>query len=217
MLKVYGLWAPTIFKGQNNMYEKLIGNWTLSGIMNFHSGFPFNPTFGGVACNAVFQGSGNCNLRPAAYHGGAGSSQSTDVFKKNNGNFANWSTLGYSAYFTEPAVDNNGPIWNTNAGPQGPFTQLPQAPGIGRNAFYGPRYFDVDMTLTKGFVLPSTRVLGENARIEFRVNAYNLFNKLNLSNNGIITNILDPNFGYVKNSSGVLGSRMLEMEAHFKF
>ncbi len=215
--KLSGLWAPTIFRGQNSIFEKLLGNWTFGGIMNLHSGFPFNPTFGGIACNAVFQGSGNCNLRPAAYLGGAGSSDSTDVFKNPNGNFNNWTHGGANAYFTAPSVNNNGPLWNTNAGPQGAFTPIPQAPGVGRNSFYGPRYFDTDLTLTKAFVLPNMKVLGDNARFEIRANAYNLFNKLNLSNNGIDTNLNDSQFGGVTNSSGVLAGRLIEMEAHFKF
>jgi hypothetical protein len=214
MFKIYGLWAPTIFHNADSIGEKLLGNWTLSGILNMHSGYPYEPTFGGIACNAVFQGSGNCNLRAANFAGGAGTTQNSSVFKTGNGNFPG----GGTKYFTAPLVDNNGPTWNSNAGPQGPFTAIPQAPGIGKNAFYGPHYFDVDMTVTKGFVLPPMKVLGEGARFEIRANAYNLFNKLNLSNNGIDTNITDGTFGRDTNSnSGVLGSRMIELEAHFKF
>jgi hypothetical protein len=56
------------------------------------------------------------------------------------------------------------------------------------------------------------RVLGEGAKIELRGNAYNLFNKLNLTNPD--TNIGDPTFG---RATGVLGSRTIEVEAHFKF
>ena len=219
MLKIYGLWAPTIFHNANSLGEKLLGNWTLSGIMNFHSGFPFEAAYqNGIACNAVFQGSGgnggNCNLRPAHYSGGAGTSQSTDVFKPaNGGNFSK----GPGAYFTAPIVPSGSPLWNSNAGPQGPFAGIPQAPGIGKNSFYGPHYFDVDMTVTKAFILPSMKVLGDNARFEIRANAYNLFNKLNFNNGGLDQNIYDANFGKLVNSNGVMGSRTLEMEAHFKF
>jgi hypothetical protein len=56
------------------------------------------------------------------------------------------------------------------------------------------------------------KVLGEGARIEIRANAYNLFNTLNLSNPD--TGITDNNFG---RANSVLGSRTIEMEAHFKF
>jgi hypothetical protein len=91
-------------------------------------------------------------------------------------------------------------------------TALPGTPGVGRNAFLGPRYSDVDMAFTKAFGLPSMKILGESAKFEVRANAYNLFNKLNLSN--VDTGITDAQFG---RANSVLGSRTIEMEAHFKF
>ena len=39
----------------------------------------------------------------------------------------------------------------------------------------------MDLTLVKAFGLPKAPVLGENARIELRVDAYNIFNNLNLN------------------------------------
>jgi hypothetical protein len=219
MFKVYGLWSPTIFRNPNSIGERLLGNWTFSGILNMHSGFPYNPEYqNGIGCNAVFQGSGNCSLRAAHFSGGAGSSQSTDVFKaKNQGGSGGNFPMGGAAYFTAPLVPSGSPLWNSNVGPQGPFTGIPQVPGIGKNAFVGPHYFDVDMTITKAFMLPPMKVLGDAARFEIRANSYNLFNKLNLSNNGLDQNIYDGNFGKLVNSNGVMGSRTIEMEAHFKF
>ena len=65
-----------------------------------------------------------------------------------------------------------------------PFPQVcpgaPQAPGIQRNSLRGPRYRDVDATISKAFGLPKMPILGENAQFEFRANSYNLFNNLNL-------------------------------------
>jgi len=205
MLKVFGMWSPILFHGQHNWMEKAVGGWNVSGIYNFHSGFPFNPTFGGIGCNAFYQNSGDCNLRAAAYKGGATRSQSTDTFKTAAGHFPG----GGTAFFTAPQVVN-GNVWSTDVAPiPGP---LPQTPGIGRNAFVGPRYSDTDLAMTKAFGLPSMKVLGENARLELRANAYNLFNKLNLTN--IDTGITDATFG---RANGVLGSRTVEVEAHFKF
>jgi hypothetical protein len=56
------------------------------------------------------------------------------------------------------------------------------------------------------------RVLGENAKLEFRANFYNLFNKLNLTNPQ--TDILNNHFG---EAQGALGSRTIEMQARFSF
>ena len=57
---------------------------------------------------------------------------------------------------------------------------IPPAPGVVRNSFRGPRYSQVDATLSKAFGLPHIPVLGENAKFDFRANFYNLFNQLNL-------------------------------------
>jgi len=56
------------------------------------------------------------------------------------------------------------------------------------------------------------KVLGEGARLEFRANFYNLFNKLNLANPQ--TDIMNAHFGEAQNA---LGSRTIEMQARFSF
>jgi len=206
-IKMFGMWTPRLFPG-NTMAEKILGGWTFSPVFIYHSGFPYNPHYGGLGCNAFYKNNGNCDLRPASYLGGASSSQSTDSFKTAAGHFPN----GGTSYFTQPdVVDNTSPDWSDINSVPTP-TALPQVPGIGRNAFYGPRYSDLDFAATKAFGLPSMKVLGENARLEIRANAFNVFNKVNLSN--INTNITDSNFGRANNA---LGSRTIEGEFHFKF
>jgi hypothetical protein len=61
------------------------------------------------------------------------------------------------------------------------------------------------------------KVLGDSARLEIRANAFNVFNKLNLNNNGVDQGIGDAQFGRVNQSGGVMGGRNVELEAHFKF
>jgi hypothetical protein len=207
MIKLFGIWSPVFFHG-NSWAEKLAGGWTASPIFNYHSGFPFDPTYGGISCNAFYPNNGDCNLRPAHYNGGASTSQSTDSFKTSAGHFPN----GGTSYFTAPTVvSNTGPGWSSTSTVPTP-TALPGTPGIDRNAFIGPRYSDLDFAVTKAFGLPAMKVLGENGRIEIRANAFNLFNKLNLA--GIDANIPDANFG---RAGTVLGSRTIEGEFHFKF
>ena len=43
--KLFGLWEPTFFHGSHSWVEKVVGGWTLSGIWNLHSGFPWNPYY----------------------------------------------------------------------------------------------------------------------------------------------------------------------------
>jgi hypothetical protein len=208
--KTFGVWSPRIFKG-DDWKEKVIGGWSLSGIFNWHTGFPWSPTYSTIDNQSVFNmiyqnggllgGSpGLFGLLPASYLGGAGSDYSNATFMRKGGNFPN----GGAAYFTAPSF-TPGPAF-PNVGP------LPGAPGVARNSFQGPGYRDVDATLSKSFRLPANRLLGENSRFEFRANFYNLFNTLNL--NEVDTTVTDTYFG---TSEGALAGRSIELQARIVF
>jgi len=222
--KLYGIYTPRIFRGDNTWLEKIAGGWSISGILNAHTGFPWTPVYnlgdldGGFdpVYNFGKNGAGSSSnagpgqALPAAYLGGFSPSY------RSNASVAG----GGSAFFTPPNVSGgvlfdclfpNPPVAECPAGQQsvGP---VPTVPGIHRNMFTGPGYFDVDATLSKAFGLPAMKIIGENAKIEFRANFYNLFNKLNLFNPQI--NILDPHFGEAQNA---LGSRTIELQARFNF
>jgi Carboxypeptidase regulatory-like domain len=207
-LKIWGVYTPTIFHGSRGWMEKVAGGWALSGIMNLHTGFPWTPVFNATSCNVVYA-NGNCTngtsgqWLPAQYLGGAGTDYSNSRFLANGGNFPN----GGSSYFVAPTFTACPAVFPaTCAG------QLPQTPGFVRNSLRGPGYFDIDATLSKSFGLPAAPVLGENAKVEFRMNFYNLFNHLNL--NSVDTTVTDPHFG---EATGALGSRTIEMQARFNF
>jgi hypothetical protein len=72
----------------------------------------------------------------------------------------------------------------------------------------------LDATLTKAFGLPNMPVLGENAKIEFRVDAYNLFNSLNFNPGSIVNTISQPGFGRAQNA---LNGRTVTLGARFNF
>jgi hypothetical protein len=209
--KMYGIWSPRFFSGNNNWLDKVVGGWTISGILNWHSGFPWTPlyhTTGG--CNIIYTDSGICRLRPAAYLGGAGFDQSNDALI-NGSNFSNPSTsyFGPASYTAGPAFPGTGPI--------------PQAPGVARNSFRGPHYLNIDMTLAKAFGLPAMPVLGENAKIEIRSNFYNVFNKLNLApynfdspSTVVSFDGTNPNGNFGKPERALSG-RVVELQARFNF
>ncbi len=218
--KLWGLWSPRIFRGSNGWMEKVIGGWTLSGIWNVHSGFPWTPVYnvvvdnspGGNTCSLIYAGSGLCTVRPAAYLGGAGTNYSNSTLEKPLGNFPN----GPASYFTPPVLSTSG---------------IPPAPGMDRNTFRGPRYSSVDFTLGKAFGFPRLPVLGENAKLDIRANFYNLFNQVNFAAlpNQTIGNIhvdaltgvqtnpaagATTTFGQVQNG---LAGRVVELQARFSF
>ena len=52
--KLFGLWQPVFFHG-NNLLNKTLGGWSLGGIWNVHTGFPFNPVYN--TTGVYYQGS----------------------------------------------------------------------------------------------------------------------------------------------------------------
>ncbi|MGA2888825.1 MAG: hypothetical protein ABSE51_12305 [Terracidiphilus sp.] len=214
--KLFGLWQPVMFHGEHGWIEKAASGWSLSGIFNLHTGFPWNPVYNTNTGGArlYYNGSQFYNqLRPAAYTGGAGTNTNNNVFMQAiNPNYKGNGTT----YFTPPTFV---------AGPTFPTTAPPPEPGIERNGLNGPHYNDLDASLSKGFGLPNIRMLGENAKLEFRVDTYNIFNKLNL-NSTTIDNALgsvnpdgtiqsvNSDFGVARNA---LGSRTVQLQARFSF
>jgi hypothetical protein len=223
-VKLWGVWTPHIFGGSHSWMEKIAGGWTVTGILNAHTGFPWTPVYnvqvtgadGLTTCGLVYANSQYCTVRPAAYLGGALGNFSNAGFEQAGGNFPNGSTT----YFTPPTITDG----------------VPSAPGVARNSFWGPRYSSVDMTLGKSFGLPRMRFFGENAKIDLRANFYNIFNQTNLTpffngNNslgntqtigtltvnqltGAETVTPNPTFGQALSA---LAGRVIELQARFSF
>ncbi len=208
--KLFGMWQPVFFRGTHSWAEKVVGGWTISGIWNIHSGFPWNPYYN---TNGVYyQGSGYSQLRPSGILPGAGSSTSNNTFMQaTNPNYGGNGT----AYFVAPTYVQ---------GPSFPISTPAPAPGIQRNSLNGPGYNDVDATISKAFGLPKMKVLGENAKIEVRADIYNVFNKLNINTSSIDGNLgsvapdgtvtPNPDFGV---AGAALGSRTIQLQARFSF
>ena len=194
------------FKGRHDLLYTVAGGWRLGTIVTLNSGFPWTPIFAytGTTCQNLTLAGISCTSRPGSYLGGAGSNYNTDTFKKQGGNFPN----GGLAYFTP----------STNG-----------LPGVGRNSFRGPRYTGIDLSFGKRFTLPKLPLFGEDAGFELKANAFNIFNKLNLTPfafnsdstkvgfadpNGGVGPTANPRFGQ---SQGALSGRTIEMQARFSF
>ena len=204
----YALYELPFFKGRHDWLYTLAGGWKISTILTLNSGFPWSPTFqwNGTTCSNLNLAGIGCTLRASAYLGGAGSNYSTSTFQQAGGNFPN----GAFAYFTPPAVGVN-------------------VPGVGRNSFRGPRYTGIDMSFGKRFTLPKLPLFGEDAGIEIKANAFNVFNKLNLTPFGYNSDstrigsgdpvggtavTANPNFG---RATSALSGRTIEVQARFSF
>ena len=213
--KLFGIWQPVFFHG-NDWKEKIVGGWTLSGIMTLHSGYGWTPVYTAphqFYCN-------NCNygfpsLRPF-YTGKALRSTSNDAFKTGS-NFPNPGAANTGTnndqfmnnYFTVPNYDNA-----IADNPGQVAAALIPAPGSGRNSFPGPKYRDVDLNLAKAFGLPNMPVLGEDAKLEIKANFLNAFNLLNINPSSLSTNIQNSGLGQAHSA---LGSRIITFQARFSF
>jgi hypothetical protein len=213
--KLFGIWQPAFFHG-HDWKEKIVGGWTISGILTAHSGYGWTPLYTAphqIYCNVCNYG--YQSLRPH-YNGRGGLSTSNDAFKTGS-NFPNPGTANTGTnndqfsnnYFTIPNYAN------AIADNPGQFaTAYIPPPGIGRNAFPGPKYRDLDMNLAKAFGLPRIPVIGENAKIEVKADFLNIFNLLNINPSSISNYITSPNLGQ---ATSALGSRIIDFQARFSF
>ena len=212
--KAFGMWQPVFFHS-NGLLKKVLGEWSVSGIWNWHTGFPFTPIYN-TTISPYYQGAGYGQLRPAEYLGGAGNKTSNSVFEGENGapnpNYGGNATK----YFLAPTYV---------AGPKFPDTAPVPTPGIHRNSLNGPHYNDLDGSLVKQFGLPKNKILGSDAIFEFRADIYNVFNQINVDGSSIDTLVgaarpdgtvasYNPHFGVAR---GALGSRTVQLQARFSF
>jgi hypothetical protein len=196
-VKLFGTYAPKFFPN-NKLLEGIFGGFQISGIMQYHTGFPWTPIYANTGCNVVYVGSGYCNLRPGAQIARGTGDTGNDTFKRAGGQFPN----GGLAYFAVPTYSSNG---------------APPPPGVGRNSLHGPNYFDTDMDAQKTFGIPHSTILGENAGLTIRAMFFNIFNQTNLTpfNTGDAnTQITSSTFGQ---SNGALGARTIEFQARLSF
>jgi TonB dependent receptor len=225
--KLFGLWQPVFFHGDSAWVEKIVGGWSLSGIFQYHTGFPYSPTYG-LPFSFYCTQCGYFNARPF-YLGGGAHDHSNHAFI-NGTNFPNITANQTSStatingntntvvqyantFFATSNFANAMQATNGTGFPAGNVA-LPPIPGLRRNAFVGPNYRNIDMTLAKAFGLPNTRLLGENARIEIRADAFNLFNILNLDPMQVRNTVNQPNFG---TDQIALGGRTITLQARFSF
>jgi hypothetical protein len=177
---------PTRFKRQKSILARVLGGWELDPIVSWHTGFPWTPVIGQSVETPGGPSLGP--IRPTVYYGGAGSSQSTNAYQTGS-NFPK----GGAAYFD---IKDAG------------------APGIGRNSFRGPRFFQTDLSFAKNTHLPWFK---ENSNLELRANFFNIFNHLNLaplSFDDQGTQADNPFFGM---ASSALAGRVAELQARFSF
>jgi hypothetical protein len=175
--------------------------WQVNGILTYHSGFPWTPvTFNLQTVPNQIGAAPAGPVRPLSYNGQAGNSCSNSAWLTGS-NFPN----------RTPANPGGGNYFSTTLPPNFNYQ-----PGIGRNSFQGPCYFDVDMSVAKEFTFDA---LEHHTLFRFQANFYNAFNKLQLlpitngnANNG--ANIQNQFFGFAQ---GAAAGRQIEFIARLQF
>lgn len=211
---ITGVWELPIFRGRHDLLGKTVGGWSVAGIYTYHTGFPWTPaSFGPTNNNPA--GDGFRPDRPTSYAG-------TCISDPGNSGFINGVCPTTNSRAGNAPNDPNFPTLLTNcgAGIDNCFTTaFPRGgPPIGRNSFPGPRFEQVDMSVSKAFGLPNLPVLGENANLQFRANFFNTFNTLNLvpipnfSSNSDLSNA----FAFGRSPGGLAG-RVIEFQLRFAF
>lgn len=183
------LYEVQYFRKSKGVARTLLDGWQINSIVTAHSGLPWTP----LSRLPELLNPGGRRLspvRPIAYLGGNLTDSSHDAFTRPFGNFPG----GGRSYFT--------------------LTGSLQKPGIGRNSFRGPDYFNIDLSLVKRTYLS---FLKEGAYLDLRANFFNAFNLKNLQNfafGGAGTIIESPDFG---RSPGGTAGRVVEFQARFNF
>jgi hypothetical protein len=175
------------FMGNSSrVVDLLVGGFQLSTTTNWSSGLPWTPTYG--ECSSDID-TGPC--RPIVI-----GSLSTSV--------GHFDPVAGSVPFYTPVA----PL-ATNGATNGPF-QRPQVANFGsqRNPFTGPRFFNSNFSLFKNFAIT------ERFNGQFRFEAFNVFNNVNLNNPN---NCVDCGGGLITSLAPNATMRQLNFGVKFTF
>jgi len=168
----------------NKTISALSSGWRFSGIQSYSQGIPLGVI--GAACNAPYTGACYANY----------SSNFTGPVRI-NGSYGSGNVLG-----SQPPTYINANAFQSPA----PFT-FGSTPRTLAYGLRNPPLFDEDFSLMRQFNIH------ENMNIQFRVDAFNAFNRVTFGS--IPTNITSGNFGTVGSQANI--PREFQFEAKFAF
>ncbi len=195
-LGISGYYELPLYRGRHDLLGAVAGGWTLGGVFTKHSGLPFTALIGSCDTNHDLNGDGTCPDMPITYTGGKIAHPSKQDWQ-------------------------NGVFPNIAASFPGSTTIPPASHGPGcrcRNIFEGPGFTQLDLSFGKNFLIPNSRALGENAKLEFRSNFFNAFNILNLESLAPATSPTDIlNAGQFGRPLDGLSGRVIEFQLRLSF
>jgi hypothetical protein len=171
----------------SKLMDEVIGGWHVSGIFTAYSGSPFKIDSGASTIDFT-------QTQPGVFIG-------TDSDVK----------AGIHQVSQGPGVPNTVEYFSNVTNAQGAFT-APIAGGPGtRNVIEGPGLWNLDMAALKDFKMPWS----DEHKLQFRVDAINVFNHVNFGNPASTSLNVPATFGNI--TSDVNGARVLQLGLRYMF
>jgi TonB dependent receptor-like, beta-barrel len=177
-LAVVGVWQIPFFHDSTGLTRRALAGWQLAGSAILQTGSPINVTNGAAYPTGDFNADGNGGDRPNAPADGVKTSGWT------NNEYLRGIFLATD--FPKPAPGQNG--------------------ALVRNAYRGPGYIDVSLSLSKKFDLTP------KVSAEIRLDAFNALNRVNLSDP--VMDLSNSNFG---KSTSQLNPRAFQTGVRVRF
>lgn len=177
-----------IGKNMPKWLDRIVGGWGTSGIWTWRTGFAFGTTTGSFPISNFY---GDVSGYPAVLTGGT-SALSSSIHNVN----------GTLQYFANPTT-TLGAFSNPLAGQAG-----------SRNDLRGPGFWNIDAAVLKDIKMPWS----ERQNIQFRAEAFNLFNHENFAPPN--TNINGSTFGVLTTTQGAYtgaGARQMQFALRYEF
>ena len=201
----YGLYrlpfghGKQFFSNSNGIVNAIVQGFEFSPVFSWQSGLPFSLSYSNCGASipgdAPCQPSGNASSLKYGVRGFANAGQLGAPKPTFFAGVSNICGIGQTSSFICPGLDTIGTIK--------------------RNSQFGPNFFNSDMSISKSFSLR------ERYEAQFRMDAYNAFNHINLGNpNG---NVDGGSAGqitsgpYPASLSGTTNPRQLQFTAHLRF
>lgn len=167
--------------------DRVLGGWELSTITTWYSGLPFTPSYSECEADLRSEVAVETPCRPNLVGPVSISGNRSQYFTTTNGNSLTTPTDGTT---TKPEICG---LDLTTGQPEAGAAIGPwQRPGCGqlgtasRNSLRGPQWFDSDFSLIKEIPI------NDRVAMRLRVDAFNLFNKVNL---GLPNPVVDSSQG----------------------
>lgn len=167
-----GLWEPTFlaFKNKPSWVNNILGGWQFAPIFSVHTGYPFTV----FDCTSV-----SATTCPRIADVGLPRSGMTNVPAGTNiYDYLQLPAKAVNPYLNPAFGFSDLPICNTPGIANGQCVLAPAQAGIGRNAFYGPNFWNLDFGLYKTFRFT------ERVNLQLRGETFNILNHHNFYVNG---------------------------------